>query len=163
MPQNCCPTCMMMHYNDVIMRTMASQINSLTIVYSTVYSDADQRKHRSSASLAFVRGLHRSPVNSPHKGPVMRKFFPFHDVVMRTCVHLTPVLECREVAAYCCLLHAGFATPCLLRHNARIPIPCWFSAAFRIPRIGSCFVGSPTNKTPTRNITWQLQIRSASP
>ena len=47
------------HYDDVIMGTMASQITSLTIVYSTVYSDADQRKHQSSASLAFVRGIHR--------------------------------------------------------------------------------------------------------
>ena len=45
------------------------------IVYSTVYSDADQRKHQSSASLAFVMGIHRSPVNSPHKGPVTRKIF----------------------------------------------------------------------------------------
>ena len=42
------------HYNDVIMGAIASQITSLTIVYSTVYSDADQRKHQSSASLAFV-------------------------------------------------------------------------------------------------------------
>ena len=47
------------HYTDVIMGTITSQITSLTIVYSTVYSDADQRKHQSSASLAFVRGLHR--------------------------------------------------------------------------------------------------------
>ena len=47
------------HYNDVIMTTMASQITSLTVVYSTVYSDADQRKHQSSASLAFVWGIHR--------------------------------------------------------------------------------------------------------
>ena len=47
------------HYSDVIMNTMASQITSLTIVYSTVYSGADQRKHQSSASLAFVRGIHR--------------------------------------------------------------------------------------------------------
>ena len=49
------------HYSDVIMRTMASQITSLTIIYSTVYSGADQRKHQSSASLAFVRGIHRWP------------------------------------------------------------------------------------------------------
>ena len=55
------------HYGDVIMGTIASQITSLTIVYSTVYSRADQRKHQSSASLAFVRGIHRGPVNSPHK------------------------------------------------------------------------------------------------
>ena len=47
------------HYNDVIMGAIASQITSLTIVYSIVYSDADQRKHQSSASLAFVRGIHR--------------------------------------------------------------------------------------------------------
>ena len=49
------------HYNDVIMSTMASQITSLTSVYPTVYSGADQRKHQSSASLAFVLGIHRSP------------------------------------------------------------------------------------------------------
>ena len=49
------------HYSDVIMGAMASQITSLTIVYWTVYSEADQRKHQSSASLAFVRGIHRWP------------------------------------------------------------------------------------------------------
>ena len=64
------------------MSTMASQITSLTIVYSAVYSDADQRKQQSSASLAFVRGIYRWPVNTQHKGPVMRKMFPFADVIM---------------------------------------------------------------------------------
>ena len=63
------------HNSDVIMRTMASQITSLTIVYPTAYSGEDQRKHQSSASLAFVRGIHRWPVNSPHEGPVTRKCF----------------------------------------------------------------------------------------
>ena len=53
-----------------------------TIVYSTVYSDADQRKHQSSASLAFVWGIHRGPVNLQHKWPVTRKMFPFDDVIM---------------------------------------------------------------------------------
>ena len=72
------------HYNGVIMGAKASQITSLTIVYSIVYSDADQRKHQSSASLAFVRGIHRWPVNSPHKWPVTRKMFPFDDVIMNT-------------------------------------------------------------------------------
>ena len=62
---------------------MPSQITSLTIVYPTVYSGADQRKHQSSASLAFVRGIHRGPVNSPHKGLVTRKMFPFDDIIMR--------------------------------------------------------------------------------
>ena len=46
------------------------------------YSAADQRKHQSSASLALVRGIHRGPVNSPHKWPVTRKMFPFDDVIM---------------------------------------------------------------------------------
>ena len=57
-------------------------MNSLTIVYSTVYSGADQRKHQSSASLAFVRGIHRWPVNSRHKRPVTRKMFLLDDVIM---------------------------------------------------------------------------------
>ena len=70
------------HYNDVIMGAMASQITSLTSVCSTVYLGADQRKHQSSASLAFVRGIHRWPVNSPHKWPVTRKMFSFNDVIM---------------------------------------------------------------------------------
>ena len=69
------------HYSDVIMTVMASQITSLNIVYSTVYSDADQRKHQSSASLAFVMGIHRD-LNSPHKWPVTRKIFPFDDAIM---------------------------------------------------------------------------------
>ena len=70
------------HYSDIIMDSMASQITSLTIVYSAVYSGADQRKHQSSASLAFVRGIHRGPVNSPHKGPVTQKMFPFDEVII---------------------------------------------------------------------------------
>ena len=45
---------------------------------------ADQSKHQSSASLAFVWGIHRGPVNSPHKWPVTRKMFPFDDVIMRS-------------------------------------------------------------------------------
>ena len=71
-------------YNDVTMSKIASQITSLTIVYSTVYSGPDQTKHQSSASLAFVWWIHRGPVNSPHKWPVTRKLFPFDDVIMRS-------------------------------------------------------------------------------
>ena len=70
------------HNNDIIMSAMASQITSLMIVYSRVYSGADHRKHQSSASLAFMRGIHRRPGNSPHKGPVTRKMFPFDYVIM---------------------------------------------------------------------------------
>ena len=70
------------HYSDIIMSAMASQITDVYNVYSTVGSGADQRKHQSSASLAFVRGIHRWPVNSPHKRPVTRKMLPFDDVIM---------------------------------------------------------------------------------
>ena len=70
------------HYNDVIMGLIASQIISLTVVFSTFYSDADQRKHQNSASLAFVRAIRRGPVNSPHRWPVTRKMFPFDDAIM---------------------------------------------------------------------------------
>ena len=85
----CSPQTWVTHYNDVIMGgAIASQLTSLTIVYSTVYfSDADERKHQSFSLLAFVRGIHRWPVNSPHKGPVTRKMFPFDDVIM-TAAHL---------------------------------------------------------------------------
>ena len=71
-----------MHYSDVIISTVASQIISLTIVYSTTYSGADQREHQNFASLAFVRGMHWWPMNSPQKGPVTWKMFPFNDVIM---------------------------------------------------------------------------------
>ena len=70
-----------LHYSNVIMSAMASQITSLISVYSTV-SGADKIKLESSAPLAFVRGIHRRPVNSPHKWPVTRKRFPFDDVIM---------------------------------------------------------------------------------
>ena len=61
------------------MTMLASQITSITVVYSIVYSGVNQRKHQSSASLTFVR---ESPVNFPHKWPVTRKMFPFDDVIM---------------------------------------------------------------------------------
>ena len=68
------------------MGTIAFQITSLTIFfYSTVNSDAYQRKHQSVASLAFVRG----PVNSPHKWPVTRKMFPFDGVIMKWSLWLS--------------------------------------------------------------------------
>ena len=65
------------------MGVMPSQITSLAIVHSTVYSGADQRKRQSSASLAFMRGIHLWTVKSPHKWPIMWKMFPFDDVIMK--------------------------------------------------------------------------------
>ena len=75
------------------MGTITPQITSLTIVYSTFYSDVDQRKHQSSASLAFVRGIHRGPVNSPHKWPATRKKFPFDGVIMKSLFDNDPLLQ----------------------------------------------------------------------
>ena len=82
------------------MNTMASLITSLTIVYSTVYSGTDEREHQSSALLAFVRGIHRWPVNSPHKGQVTRKMFPFDDVIMVRCHSC-----CRSRSCWCWWYH----------------------------------------------------------
>ena len=89
------------HYSDVIMVMVASQIISLTIVYPTVYSGEDKKKNQSFASLAFVRKIHRSPVNSPHKGPVMRKMFPFDEIltVEMECV-LVYLIPRDKMAAY---------------------------------------------------------------
>ena len=70
------------HYSDVIKSTMTSQITSVSIICSTGCTGADQRKHQSSASLAFVRGIHLSQADSPHKGPVTRKMFPCDDFIM---------------------------------------------------------------------------------
>ena len=72
------------------MGAMASQTTILTIVFATVYSGVDQRKHESSASLAFVRGIYRWPGNSPHKWPVTRKMFPFDDVFMASVLVQQP-------------------------------------------------------------------------
>ena len=108
------------HYGDVIMGAIASQIASLIIVYSTVYSHADQRKHQSSASLAFVWGIHLGPVNFPHKWPVTRKMFPFDDVIMswikddpgHRCIHQTS-LRLTNLNA-----HVNFQGSLLLREIA---------------------------------------------
>ena len=76
-----------LQWHNVIMSLMASQINSLTIVNSIVYSGVDQRKLQSSTSLAFLRGIHWWPVKSLHKGPVTRKMFPFDDVIIYWNIH----------------------------------------------------------------------------
>ena len=84
----CWHTSILLHYCDVTMGAMVSQATSFTIVYSTVYSGADQMKHQSSAPLAFVWGIHRWPVNSPEKWPVTQKLFPFDDAIMKYDIRL---------------------------------------------------------------------------
>ena len=71
-----------LHYSYVMMSAMPSQITGVSNVYSTICAGADQIKHQNSASLAFVGGIHRRPVNSSHKGPVTRKMVRFDDVIM---------------------------------------------------------------------------------
>ena len=70
------------HYSYVIMSAIASQITGVSIVCSAVCSGENQRKRQSSASLAFLKGTHWWPVDSPNKGPVTQKIFPFDDVIM---------------------------------------------------------------------------------
>ena len=77
------------HYSHVIVHPIASQITRRTIVYLTVYPGADQRKHKSSASLAFVRGIYRWSVYSPHNWPVTLKIFPFDDVITIRGIRMT--------------------------------------------------------------------------
>ena len=117
----------LIHYGDVIMGTMASKIiTSLVIVYSTVYSGADQRKQQSSASLVFVRGIHRGPMNSPHKWPVKRKMFPFDDVIMycdMTVGILASPITCASIV--CSILCSGVHQRNHLRVKLRVTGPLW--------------------------------------
>ena len=96
----------MLYYGDVIMGAIASQITSLTIVYSTVYSDADQRKHQSSA------------VNSPHKLPVTRKKFPFDDVIMLFLLWSTHFLRRHFENEWKCInFYIDFTQICFYGYN----------------------------------------------
>ena len=83
---------LMANYCVVIMGAMTPRITSLMIVYSTLYSGADQRKLQSSASLAFVRGIHRRPVNYPPKRLVTRKMLPFDDIIIHVAIIPGPML-----------------------------------------------------------------------
>ena len=74
------------HYSDVIIHTMAFQITCVSIICSTVYLGADQRKYKNSVSQAFVRGIHRSPMDSTHEGLTTRKMFPFDDIIMECII-----------------------------------------------------------------------------
>ena len=78
------PSPLQAHYSDVIIRAIASQIAGVSVVCATVSWSADQRKHQSSASLVFVRGIYQWSVDSPHKGPVTQNMLPFDDVIMKS-------------------------------------------------------------------------------
>ena len=112
------------------MGTIAYQITSVSIIYLTVSTGTDQRKHQSSASLAFVRGIQRWPVNSPHKGPVAQKMFPFSDVIMILRLYTGP----RQLSSSL----PGITSPAVPPSRAR-----------KAPRCASAY--SLTSPTGTRN------------
>ena len=113
----------------------ASQITSLTTVFSTVYSDADQRKRQSSASLAFVRGIHRGPVNSPHKWPVGGEMFPFDDVIMRCTTYWAYKWRSNRRSSY---IHSVSDSLCF--------------AVMTSQSIGQCIMGPNNCYTDTRKV-----------
>ena len=102
-------------YSDVIINAMASQITGVSIVCWAVSLGADQRKHQSFGSLAFVRGIRRWPVNSPHKGPGTRKMFPFDDVIMDP-----------KLAGFCGCCNIGNTPKCISNiAKSRLSITYW--------------------------------------
>ena len=120
------------HHSDVIMGTVASQITSVTIVYSVVNSDADQRKHQSSASLPLVRGIHRGLVNSPHKWPVTRKMFLFYDVIMISIYDKwsTTLHECHGCAlAFAQIVNVLRWRLCIVIFHARAVTQIWYQTS----------------------------------
>ena len=89
--------------SDFIMIRMASPITGVSIVYPAASFSIDKIKHWSSVSLAFVRGIHLGPVNYLHNGPVMRKMFPFDDVIMYYLIQMNfNILLCFSVEEMMC-------------------------------------------------------------
>ena len=95
------------HYRDINMSVMASQITSVSNVCSAHCPGADQRKHQGSASLAFVSGIHRWPVDSPHKGPVTRKMLAFDDVFMNYVGYVVLCILQWRISATCTMALLG--------------------------------------------------------
>ena len=121
------------HYNDVMMAAIASQITGLTIVYSSVCSGKDKRKHQRSASLAFVRGIPRWPVNFPHKWPVTRKMFYW----------MTSSRRNHRARAILCLTNINLSSSKQLSRQAmtfsphkNVKTDVLFLSFFSVPRIG---------------------------
>ena len=109
----------LIHYGDVIMGAIASQITSLTIVYPTVYSDTDQRKHQSSASLAFVRGNFTGDRwIFPAQRPVTRRMFPLDDVIMEQYLASNIHMNCAL-----CVYHWSLSPTSLLINHTVVPVP----------------------------------------
>ena len=113
------------HYTDVIMSTLAYKITSVSFVYSIVCSGSDQVQYQSSASLAFVRGIQRWPVNSPHKRPVTQKMFPCDDVIMLFHHQDTDDLVLKQ----CCRIRTGLSSVGVISHRSGMSLSCMRSEA----------------------------------
>ena len=142
------------------MNTIASQITSLAIVYSTIYSGADQSKHQSSASLAFVRWIHRGPVNSPHKWPVTRKMFPFDDVIMflasvqRWNKKLRPVIK-RHLDSTAIMIFRG-----MVSHLTITPYSCLLGPLIPTKKYSYYILGQFETTCIVTNMTKQTSLSS---
>ena len=115
------------------MSAWASEITGVFIVCLTVCSGADQWKHQSYASLAFVRGIHRWPLDSPHKGPVTRKMFSFDDVIMwylckwprSSCLHVLRQYIIYMNPHLCELCKYIYSYLPNKKHTNKLVIICW--------------------------------------
>ena len=117
------------------MSVMMPQITSLTNVYSTDYSGVNQRKHQSSVSLAFVRGIHQWLMNSPHKGPVTWNMFPFDDIIMWTMI----LMSCHMVKSLQIISRSGTRRLTLWGPYLQISCRDWTFNTLRPRRNGQHF------------------------
>ena len=138
------------------MVAIPSQIVSLTIVYSTVYSGGDQTKHQRSASLAVGRGIQRWPVNSPQKLPVTRKMFPFDDIIIIKTAHIRLLTITTYIAILANLHHmCKFKRP--TKHHFPndlfdVLILSLFDLKLQSLRLFVCY-----SSLHTDSVTWKLQ------
>ena len=138
------------HYSDVIMGTMASQTTRLTIVYSTVYSGVDQRKHQSSASLSFVRGIHRWPVNSQTKGQLRGKCF---QLMTSSCISV--------ILSWFILLnhHDKLTNTVIISHHDVIKWIFFFASLVLCEGSPPVTIGFPTQRSVPRSFNVFFDLR----
>ena len=137
--------------------TMASQIISLTSVHSTVYSGVDQKKHQSSALPAFVRGIHRRPVNSPHKRPVKGKSF---HLMTSSCEH-HKYLPLKHFGAFQPIIKL-FSKCCQLRKWVEPILHAWWNHSSIINSLWLS-VFNPSKHIHDSGCPWLLQWRYIKP
>ena len=128
---------------------MVSQITNLKIVYTIIHSGADERRYQISASLAFVRGIHRSPVNSPHKWPVTRKMLPFDDVIMGKGLEWDPLLMTIFWTLKCCIeLKGGDGKESVACIAELVFTICFYHAVISVDRFTRLDKSSYYNRVP---------------